>query len=637
MVERNLDVYINYAVRGLEGVTKEITNSMRLIEIATRRAGTNVGRALGGMAREQQLLAKGAPPEVAKKIGEVFAWMGETFEGVGVSIREAGKATRVTVSHIRDVGKTTITATNRLSAMGGVITGVDRSVRAVSRSYERFKMHLLSVMFFGMHLQRTFGGMIQQTLKMTGILDLLSATVNMILLPAILPFMNILIELFTWFMNLPDRIKKFIASLVIAGAVIGALLFTIGTLGLALQGLTQFFRDLLPIDLLASLPGLGILFADLGENIEELITSWGALGILVGLFGMLTSAIDTMIGSAEGFEQVGGWLGEIADYGVGALNFLLSLKDTFTGVLLWILGNLGEFGQTFVSLLGRIFTGPSIVDWMRNLFTLMLEMLGSLADQLMTWLIGPFWTDDLKPALRIVMALAGALLQGRFADITALALDRIIPMIFNSIVNVVGAFMGWITGGGWDTTIGPGLDRLLSMISNLVSDFLDTATTPHGLFGQFLFSLGDLIEWFIREGWDIGSWAISLLTRVASELWKRLPGMISGILNWITEQVSSAVEKGLRRRGFGYLAAALPFYPLYMLQHGGVIPGPPTRAVPAILHGGEIVIPRNRLPTLTYSPVFNINISTSGSIDVDTLIEEIRRRDIDTLRRRLLR
>jgi len=121
---------------------------------------------------------------------------------------------------------------------------------------------------------------------------------------------------------------------------------------------------------------------------------------------------------------------------------------------------------------------------------------------------------------------------------------------------------------------------------------------------------------------------VSSVMKPIDDLVRWVDEKVQSILSWFRKVEASVPRVRLPRAGW---------FSGFHFQHGGIVPGPPTRAVPAILHGGEMVIPRGKLPTLTYSPVFNINISTSGSIDVDTLIEEIRRRDIDTLRRKLLR
>ena len=92
---------------------------------------------------------------------------------------------------------------NRLAA--GKLT---RTVQETTLAHERFKMHLLSVMFFGMSLQRMFGGYIDQILKTTGVLDYLSATINLMLLPVLLPLLNIIFGLLDWFMNLDENTKN---------------------------------------------------------------------------------------------------------------------------------------------------------------------------------------------------------------------------------------------------------------------------------------------------------------------------------------------------------------------------------------------------------------------------------------------
>ncbi|RKY67795.1 MAG: hypothetical protein DRQ02_06225 [Candidatus Latescibacterota bacterium] len=207
---------------------------------------------------------------------------------------------------------------NRLAA--GKLT---RTVQETTLAHERFKMHLLSVMFFGMSLQRMFGGYIDQILKTTGVLDYLSATINLMLLPVLLPLLNIIFGLLDWFMNLDENTKKWIGSIIIAVTVVGSLLSIIGILGLALHGLSQFFQDAMPLDFIDNLSIAGFSVGSLGSAIEGLLSTWGIIGIGIVVISALAVAIKKTSDAAEGNVSVFEILKEV----------VVSVWDTITGVI----------------------------------------------------------------------------------------------------------------------------------------------------------------------------------------------------------------------------------------------------------------------------------------------------------------
>ena len=205
-----------------------------------------------------------------------------------------------------------------------------RTITETALAHERFKMHLLSVMFFGMSLQRMFGGYIDQVLKTTGVLDFLSATINLMLLPVLIPLLDIIYDIMSWFMNLDENTKKWIGSAMIAITVIGSLLAIIGMLGLALQGLSRFFQELLPIDLIDNLAIAGFSIGELGSNIEELLGSWGIVIAGVGAFLALTLGIKKASDAAEGNINI------FEIFKETAVNVWNAIIDVVGGIINWI-------------------------------------------------------------------------------------------------------------------------------------------------------------------------------------------------------------------------------------------------------------------------------------------------------------
>jgi hypothetical protein len=82
---------------------------------------------------------------------------------------------------------------------------------------------------------------------------------------------------------------------------------------------------------------------------------------------------------------------------------------------------------------------------------------------------------------------------------------------------------------------------------------------------------------------------------------------------YVTDMITAGRMKELPRN-----------FNIFTAQHGGVVPGSPMTEVPAILHGGETVIPSSGSAgiSIIYSP----NISIEAKISSDFDIEEIARK-----------
>jgi len=93
---------------------------------------------------------------------------------------------------------------NRLS---NAARGYGMNLNRMLPRLRRFRMELLSVMFFGMALQRAFMGMIKPAFDMVKIFDILNITLGVIFLPIALLLMEALLPIGQWFIELPDSIK----------------------------------------------------------------------------------------------------------------------------------------------------------------------------------------------------------------------------------------------------------------------------------------------------------------------------------------------------------------------------------------------------------------------------------------------
>jgi hypothetical protein len=111
------------------------------------------------------------------------------------------------------------------------------TVKGVSTKVGGFKMQLLSTMFFGYMLQRTFGGMIQPLLELFGVFEYFGVMLMDLLLPVLEPLIDILFNLMDWVMNLDPGMKNLIGSVIIILAVLGLLIGAVSAVALGIKGL----------------------------------------------------------------------------------------------------------------------------------------------------------------------------------------------------------------------------------------------------------------------------------------------------------------------------------------------------------------------------------------------------------------
>lgn len=195
------------------------------------------------------------------------------------------------------------------------------------------------------------------------------------------------------------------------------------------------------------------------------------------------------------------------------------------------------------------------------------------------------------------VALVGSVISGAFSMIVAL-----LPILWPFIL--IGAAVA-LLAVAWNNNWGD-----IQGKTKLVVDWLTGTAWPRiKTFGDQLQALAQLIG----QGW--------------SDWMNKIRGAIDGVKNAIGdlirkgEELASRVAGGLKIPGF---------------QHGGFVPGALNEAVPAILHGGERVVPRNGVD-VNSAPVagMNLSINFSGPVNMDSSgrVDELAKKIIDILGR----
>ncbi len=226
----------------------------------------------------------------AQKLNTMFGQMRqmETFKAMGVDVSKVNEGLGVMKNQMNISDKS-----------------FDKMGMSAKKMSKGFDMSMLSIMFFGMFLQRVFGGIFSQMLntfkmidkkgtmpltrslnKMQAAFQFLSFRIMQSMAPILMQIIDLVVNLVEWFAALPDGILSNIGLAVGALAALGTALFVIGTLGLGLpQVITKLgvaFHNLKNY-------GLGIVgvFKNIGTIFGVGGIAGGVLGAAVALAGLI--------------------------------------------------------------------------------------------------------------------------------------------------------------------------------------------------------------------------------------------------------------------------------------------------------------------------------------------------------------
>ena len=172
-------------------------------------------------------------------------------------------------------------------------------IRKLTVGFRGFRAELLSVLFFGMGLQRFFTGLLRPALELTGIFDLMKIALQLLFLPIALVLLDFLIPFVEMILNLSDGTKLLIGKFVLIGVVLGVFLFVLATVLLGVGGLILVFGGLFTIiDKL--IPDIRIM----GVNMSSFIEAGIGISLVSTAFDFLRSIIDRVLGTLLGFSFV---------------------------------------------------------------------------------------------------------------------------------------------------------------------------------------------------------------------------------------------------------------------------------------------------------------------------------------------
>lgn len=234
-----------------------------------------------------------------------------------------------------------------------------QSIRKMTQGMKGFRMELLGVMFFGMAMTRTLGGLIKTSLEWTGVTEILSTALGVLFLPIAEKILQWALIFLNFVLELTEAQKLWIGKIVLLGMALGGLLFVIGTLGLGVGALIAVFGALLsPMGLiLAGLAAFAaiIAFDQLPSLLDNLGNKIDKNGPKLAAMGISGEAITQAMTKFR--EMLSGMLGVIEEKKPEIEASGRKIMDSlFTGIKTWLSENpLIVVG----AMIGAWFGGPA--------------------------------------------------------------------------------------------------------------------------------------------------------------------------------------------------------------------------------------------------------------------------------------
>ena len=164
----------------------------------------------------------------------------------------------------------------------------------------KFNAALLSTMFFGMGIQRVFGGLLGPASQLFGIMDIWGTTLQVVFLPVMEQLFNVLLPIMTAFMDMPEPLKIVIGVITLVAAVFGTVLGVISAIGLGVASFSAGMAVIVTgisgvVAFLGTL--IGIIIAIFTAPITLFIIIGIALGVLIALIIMNFDKILSFLGT----------------------------------------------------------------------------------------------------------------------------------------------------------------------------------------------------------------------------------------------------------------------------------------------------------------------------------------------------
>ena len=281
------DIILNYKT-SLNGSTGDPGTSMKNLSSNSKKAAKEVS-GLGGELSALQ--------DTTKNYNSVFSQMikNNQLKDFGANFEAMNSATM-------SWGKSLFIPADQLERMNNL----------ANKMSQRFDMNKLSIMFFGMTIQKTFQGIYDKMLntflmidkkgmqpltrgltRMEAAFTFLEFSIMKAMEPILIPIIDTVVKLVDWFSQLPDSIKQAVGVITIMGVAFGGTLSVIGNVSLGIMGIKGLLMDIKGL-----LPAISNGFSTLSAS-----SMFGSLGALAGVIIIAAAAVLVFSAALEGYKK----------------------------------------------------------------------------------------------------------------------------------------------------------------------------------------------------------------------------------------------------------------------------------------------------------------------------------------------
>lgn len=235
------------------------------------------------------------------------------------NVQEFGRMIGASSESLRHMDRANVSAINSGARFGFLI-------RRLTTGFRGFKFEMLSVLFFGMAIQRFFLGMLQPAFQLAGIFDILRTTLEVFFLPAALALLEkFFIPMMDFLLTVPEPMQKVIGFIFLFAGALGALLTFTGVVTLGLGGLIQAFSFIGPLIAAIATVGFGVLLLILAAVALAVVNLWDAwrtnFGNIKGWTMQIVEGVTNIFGGL--INIIMGWIDIFRGFFTGDFNLIL--------------------------------------------------------------------------------------------------------------------------------------------------------------------------------------------------------------------------------------------------------------------------------------------------------------------------
>ena len=561
--------------RMFRNLDKQVVQS----EALQRKAQLGVEKAMYKSAKSREIVGR-KTEALANKNKFLSDWSGK----LGVNTARVSQAMGAAGLKIDETGEVVNLAGQRVDNLAHVMKKGEIQTRI-------FNMSLLSVMFAGMALKKSMGGLLKPAAEATGLFDVMSD----ILVDTFEPILEAITPLFEWFAEVMDKLgnttKIIIGGIVLFLFVGGAMLALGGQLGLAYGGLSVQMATLTLAlqSATVSFAGMGTSAVVAGTSAQVAFAPFLPIMYAILAIGALVALLFYK------WEDILDSLGDTFKW------FGATVRMVITSMVLFF-GWLSDKITTFYDSIFEIFT--TIGNFLREIWEGITNWLSDTWDN-----IKQYFVDKWNGMIEWFKGLWQGLSDWFWGILSK------IGNFFKNIWQGIKDFFGPILSAMWQTIVSV-WDTIstwfFTLLTNIGTWFKEKWTSIKTWFSEHLTSVYN----FFKNIW-------TSIKNTASDIWNGITGVIKGAINIIIGLINKLTDawnslsftvpkiKIPFRGTFGggtYGVTQIPNIPL--LQEGGIIRKPTLAMIGE--RGAEAVVPLNKgygETVINFSPVYNITVS----------------------------